>query len=34
MRHIEVEGIIDSIEEDFEDLDEGELSEELEMEEE
>lgn len=34
VRHIEVEGIIDSIEEDFEDLDEGELSEELEMEEE
>lgn len=34
VRHIEVEGIINSIEEDFEDLDEGELSEELEMEEE
>ncbi len=34
VRHIEVEDIIDSIEEDFEDLDEGELSEELEMEEE
>lgn len=34
VRHIEVEDIIDSIEEDFEDLDEGELIEELEMEEE